>query len=215
MMEMNDFFVFVLDKQDVIIRATLQHIYISLTAVILGALVAIPVGIGLTRNKKVANYILGIAGVLQTIPSMVLFGLALPVLGMGMKSALVVLFLYSLLPIMRNTYIGIREVNSMYIESAKGMGMGKMQILWSVELPLALPVIVAGIRISLVYIVSWATVAALIGAGGLGDLIWTGLQSYDKRLILAGAIPASILALAVGAGIGALQKAVTPRGIKL
>lgn len=204
----------IVERHDLILNATLQHISIALLAVLIGTAVAVPSGILLTRNKKTASIVLGISGVVQTIPSLVLFGLALPVFGLGFKPALIVLSLYSILPILRNTYIGINEVDGKYIEAARGMGMSGLQRLYMVELPIALPVIIAGIRISLVYIISWATVAALIGAGGLGDLIWTGLQSYDKNLIMAGAIPASLLALLVGAIIGAIQKKATPRGLK-
>ncbi|WHH57998.1 ABC transporter permease [Petroclostridium sp. X23] len=211
---MNDFLSFVVEEQDLIIRAALQHMYISLLAVTIGSLIAIPTGIWLTRNKSIANYILGVTGVVQTIPSLVLLGMALIIFGLGTTPALIVLSLYSILPILRNTYTGISEVDDMYIEAAKGMGMTGVQILLQVEIPLALSVIIAGVRISLVYIISWATLAALIGAGGLGDLIWTGLASYDKNMIFAGAIPASILALVVGTVIGIIQKLATPKGLR-
>lgn len=211
---MNNFLEFLMKEHEMVLTATYQHVFISLLAVILGTIVSIPLGIYLTRKPKIADTILAITGVVQTIPSIVLFGLALPVLGLGFKPAFVVLFLYSILPILRNTYTGIAEVDKMYIEAAKGMGMSSFQILYKVELPLALPVIVSGIRISLIYIISWATVAALIGAGGLGDLIWTGLQRYKHDLILAGAIPASILALLAGYLVGLLQKALTPKGLR-
>ncbi len=204
----------IVKEQRLLLTATLQHINISLLAVLIGAAVAIPAGIWLTRNKKTAGVVLGITGVAQTIPSLVLFGLALPVFGLGFRPALIVLALYSILPVLRNTYTGISEVDEKYVEAAKGMGMSELQRLFKVELPIALPVIIAGIRISLVYIISWTTVAALIGAGGLGDLIWTGLQTYDRNLIIVGAIPASLLALAAGAIIGMVQKKVTPRGMR-
>lgn len=213
-MEMDSFISFVIDQKNLILSATIQHVIISFLAVLLGTFVSIPLGIYLTRKRKAADYVLAVSGIIQTIPSIVLFGLAMPVLGLGFTPAFVVLFLYSILPILRNTYTGISEVDKMYIEAARGMGMSSFQILYKVELPLALPVIVSGIRISLVYIISWATVAALIGAGGLGDLIWTGLQRYKHNLILAGAIPASILALLAGLLISLLQKAVTPRGLR-
>ncbi|MBZ4647286.1 MAG: osmoprotectant transport system permease protein [Petroclostridium sp.] len=211
---MNNFLNFVVQEQDLIVNAALQHLYISLLAVAIGSLIAMPSGIWLTRNRKIANYVLGITGFVQTIPSLVLLGLALIIFELGPLPALVVLSLYSILPILRNTYTGISEVDDMYVEAAKGMGMTRFQILFMVEIPLALPVIIAGIKISLVYIISWATLAALIGAGGLGDLIWTGLASYDKNLIFAGAIPASILALAAGILIGLIQKLATPRGLR-
>ncbi len=210
---MSSFFDFLIQEKETIFTATMEHIQISFLAVLLGAIVSIPFGIWLTRRPKFAQYILTTTGIIQTIPSLVLFGLAMPVFGLGFLPAFVVLFLYSILPILRNTYTGISEVSKIYTESARGMGMSNFQILYKVELPLALPVIVAGIRLSLVYIISWTTVAALIGAGGLGDLIWTGLQRYRQELILAGAIPASILALLAGTLIGLVQKIVTPKGL--
>lgn len=211
---MNNFVEFVMKERELITSATVQHIYIALLAVTIGTLIAVPSGIWLTRHRKVANYVLGISGVIQTIPSLVLLGFALIVFGLGTTPALVVLAAYSILPILRNTYTGIREVDDMYVEAAKGMGMTDMQILCMVEIPLALSVIIAGIRISLIYIISWTTLAALIGAGGLGDLIWTGLATYNRNMILGGAIPASVLALIVGALIGLIQKLATPRGLK-
>jgi osmoprotectant transport system permease protein len=158
--------------------------------------------------------VLSIAGTIQTIPSLAFFGFTLPVLGIGVLPAMVVLFLYSLLPILRNTYTGIREVPGELIEAGRGMGMNDRQLLFMVKLPMALPVIMAGLRISSVYIISWATIAALIGAGGLGDLIWGGMNVYDIWLILAGTIPAALLALLAGFTLGRLEKAVTPRGLR-
>lgn len=211
---MQELFDVIVKRQHTLLTATLQHINIALLAVLIGSVIAIPAGIWLTRNKKIAGVILGISGVAQTIPSLVLFGLALPVFGLGFKPALIVLSLYSILPVLRNTYTGISEVDEKYVQAARGMGMSGIQRLYMVELPIALPVIIAGIRISLVYIISWATVGALIGAGGLGDLIWTGLQSYDRNLIIAGAVPASILALSASLIVGMVQKTATPRGMR-
>lgn len=209
-----EFSAFIVRENDLIMNAALLHIRIAFIAVCIGAVIAVPLGVWLTRNKKIANYVLSIIGIIQTIPSLVLLGFALIIFGLGINSALVVLAAYSILPIMQNTYTGINEVPDMYKEAAKGMGMSGLQILYQVEIPLALSVIIAGIRISFVYIISWATLAALIGAGGLGDLIWTGLASYDKYMILAGAIPASILALVVGGVIGFIEKKATPRGLR-
>lgn len=213
-MEMIEFFKFAFEQREMIWKATGEHIFISLLSVMLGIAVSVPLGVFLTRRRKIANIVLGVTGIIQTIPSIVLFGLALPVLGLGFLPAFVVLFLYSILPILRNTYTGICEVEGKYIEAAKGMGMNSFQVLYKVELPLALPVIMAGIRLALVYIISWATVAALIGAGGLGDLIWTGLQRYRQNMILAGALPASLLALLAGMLLNLLQKLVIPKGLR-
>ncbi|RCX20997.1 osmoprotectant transport system permease protein [Anaerobacterium chartisolvens] len=205
---------FMVNQKQMILDATLQHIFISVLSVVIGALIAIPLGIWLTRKKRIAKPVMAAVGIIQTIPSLVLFGLAMPLLGIGIQTGLIVMVLYSILPILRNTYTGIQEVEQKYVEASRGMGMSNFQILTNVELPLALPVIIAGIRISTVYIISWATIAALINAGGLGDLIFTGLQTYNYNMILSGAIPACILAVLMGAVIGGLQKAVTPKGLR-
>lgn len=196
-------------------NAVLVHIDISLLSALFAILIAIPVGILLTRNDKVAKIVLAIAGVIQTIPGLVMLGIGLLLFGLGLVPSVIVLVAYSILPIMENTYTGIREVDGMYTEAAKGIGMSSFQIMTKIELPLALPAIVAGIRMSVVYIISWATLAALIGAGGLGDLIWAGLSTYDTNMILAGAIPSSLLAIIAGIIIDLIQKAVTPRGMRI
>jgi osmoprotectant transport system permease protein len=197
-----------------ILNATWQHVYLSLGSVALGTLLAIPLGIWLSSRENIARVALSITGTIQTIPSLAFFGFVLPVLGIGILPAMSVLFLYSILPILRNTYTGIREVPPALIEAGRGMGMSNWQLLFMVKLPMALPVIMAGIRISTVYIISWATIAALIGAGGLGDLIWGGMNVYDIWLIIAGTIPAALLALLAGFTLGKLEKAVTPRGLR-
>jgi osmoprotectant transport system permease protein len=212
-MKMLDLTTLLLQKQ-AILNATAQHVVISVWAVLIGTLIAVPLGIALSRHQSVAKPVMTVVGIIQTIPSLVLFGLAMPLLGIGFRTGLIVLIVYSILPILRNTYTGMREVEYRYIEAAKGMGMSNAQILLDVELPIALPVIIAGVRISTVYIISWATLAALIGAGGLGDLIFTGLQTYNYNMILAGALPACLLALVTGWLIGMVQRAATPKGLR-
>lgn len=198
-----------------ILSATWQHIFLSMGSVALGTLLAVPLGIWLSTRESAARVVLGLAGMIQTIPSLAFFGFMLPVLGIGVLPAMLVLFLYSLLPILRNTYTGIREVPPALIEAGRGMGMNNRQLLLMVKFPLALPVIMAGIKISTVYIISWATIAALIGAGGLGDLIWGGMNVFDVWLIVAGTIPAALLALLAGFILGRLEKVVTPRGLRV
>lgn len=210
---MSSFIGFTLENLNELLAALKQHVFISLSAVLIGALIAIPSGIFLTRRPGIANPIMAVIGVSQTIPSLVFFGLAMPLFGIGVKTGLIVLVIYSIFPILRNTYTGIREIDGKYVEAAKGMGMNGTQILFNVELPIATPLIIAGIRISMVYIISWATLAALIGGGGLGDLIFTGLQTYNYNMILLGALPACILALAANMIIGFLQKFIVPRGL--
>lgn len=203
-------------NSDAIITAAYQHIILSLGAVLLGTIVSVPFGIWLSgQRQKIAQTFLSVTSTIQAIPSLAFLGLMLPLLGIGFKPAIFVLFLYSLLPILRNTYSGIKGIEPAYLEAGRGMGMNPRQLLFMVKLPLALPVIMAGIRISTVYIISWATLAALIGAGGFGDLIFTGIQTYDMNFILAGTIPAALLALVIGWLLSLVENKVTPRGLKV
>lgn len=208
------FIEFTMQNQLDIGKSLIRHIELVGISVGIGIVIAIPLGIFLSRHRKVANPVLAIVGMIQTIPGLVMLGFALILLGIGILPALVVLSLYAILPILRNTYTGITEVDSSYRDAARGIGMTGMQALFKVELPLALPSIIGGIRISTVYIVSWATLAGLIGAGGLGDLIWTGLSTYNTNFILAGAIPSAVIAVVFSILIGLLQQMMTPRGLK-
>jgi len=201
-------------NRELLWNSLLTHIRISFFAVLCGILVAIPLGILLTRYRRAGQRVLAAAGVLQTVPSMVMFGLLIPLTGIGRPTAIIVLSLYSVLPILRNTYTGISEVPQNYIEAATGMGMNGLQTLFRVQLPIALPVIVTGVRLSSVYIISWATVAAVVGGGGLGDLIWMGLARNRHEITLLGAIPSSLLAITVSFAIGQIAKMVTPKGMR-
>lgn len=205
---------FITQNYDSLMDSLLRHIMLVAASVGIGVVVSIPLGIFLTRHQRLAAPVLAFAGMIQTIPGLVMLGFALLLFGIGELPALVVLSLYAILPILRNTYTGILGVENGYIEAARGIGMTNLQILFQVELPLSMPSIVSGIRISAVYIVSWATLAGLIGAGGLGDLIWTGLSTYNTGYILAGAIPSAILAFFISGAMGLLQRAITPRGLK-
>lgn len=187
---------------------TWQQLYIALISVGLGVIVAVPLGIVLTRNKKYSGPIMKIVGILQTIPSLALLSLMIPIFGIGKLPAIVALFLYSLMPILRNTYVGIDSVDPSYIDAAKGMGMSSMQRLIQVELPLASAVILSGIRISTIYVISWTTLASYIGAGGLGDFIFNGLSLYNPTLILAGTIPVTLMALIIDLLLKKLEKTV-------
>lgn len=183
------------NRQDQLVEALLEHIQISLLALIIAVVITIPLGILLTRSKKAAEPVIGVTAVLQTIPSLALLGLLIPLVGIGIVPAIIALVIYSLLPILRNTYTGIKEVDPSLLEAARGMGMNTWKRLIRVELPLALPVIMAGIRTAMVLIVGTTTLAALIGAGGLGKLILLGIDRNDNYLILLGAIPAALLAI--------------------
>ena len=195
-------------------RLTFEHLWLTLSAMILAAAIGLPVGVLLARRPKWARPVIGFANVVQTVPSLALFGLLLPVPWLGENAArLAILALtgYALLPILRNTYAGISGVDPTLIDVSNALGMNKMQRLFKVELPLSASVILAGLRTATVTCVGVATIAAAIGAGGLGELIFRGVASVDNSLVLAGAIPAALLALVADAGLGWLEKRLTVR----
>jgi osmoprotectant transport system permease protein len=204
------------DRQGDVLFAIQEHLVLVFIPVGLAALVTIPLGILATRFKWIEVPVMGLAYLFQTIPSLALLALMIPLgLGIGRKPALVALFLYSLLPILRNTYIGIRSVDDSVIQAARGMGMTYFQRLYMVELPIAIPVIMGGIRTATVIIIGTATLAAMIGGGGLGDFIVTGLGMVRDELILLGAVPAALLALAAEFILSRLEHILTPRGLRL
>lgn len=186
-----------------------EHFWLVGVAMFIAAVIAVPAGILLTRQPKIERWVLGFTNAVQTIPSLALFGflIPLPVIGgIGPRSAIVALVLYALLPIVRNTYTGIKEVDPTVREAALAMGMTDGQILRMVELPLAARTIMAGLRVATVTGVGVATVATLIGAGGLGDFIYRGLQTVNSNLILLGAVPAALMALGADFGLGLIEK---------
>src|SRR5438874_9495316 len=181
-----------------ILRATGEHIVIVVIAVGVAIIIGIPLGIWCARRVRAGGVALRLVDAIQTIPSLALFGFLIPVPfigGIGMRTAIVALILYSLLPIVRNTLTGIRGVDPIVVDAGVAMGLTSRQLLTQVELPLAMPTIVAGIRIATVVAIGVATIAAAIGGGGLGTLIFRGVSMVDSRLILAGALPAAVLAL--------------------
>src|SRR4051812_11932227 len=193
---------------------TWEHLYISLISVGLGILIAIPLGIALTRVPKVANFVMGLLGIIQTVPSFAILAFFIPLLGVGKVPAIVALFFYAVLPILRNTYTGVRGVNKDLLEAGRGMGMTGWERVRLVEIPLAIPVIMAGIRLTTVYLIGWATLASYIGAGGLGDYIFSGMTLYQTEFILAGAIPVTLLALLADFFLGKIENWVTPTGME-
>ena len=197
-----------------IARLTFEHIWLTASAMLFAIGIALPLGIYLTRNEAFARPVLGVANILQTIPSLALFGLLLPVPFLGDRAArlaIVALTGYALLPILRNTYAGIRSVDAALIDVANALGMTNWQRLTKVDLPMAASVILAGLRTATVTCVGVATIAAAIGAGGLGELIFRGVASVDNRLVLAGAIPAALLALCADGALGFVEKRVAVR----
>jgi osmoprotectant transport system permease protein len=191
-----------------------EHLWLSLSAMLFAVGIGLPVGIWLTRHERWARPVLGVANVLQTIPSLALFGLLLPVPFLGDRAArlaIVALTAYALLPILRNTYAGIRSVDAALVDVANALGMTGWQRLTKVELPMAASVILAGVRTATVTCVGVATIAAAVGAGGLGELIFRGVASVDNGLVLAGAIPAALLALCADGLLGFVEKRMAVR----
>lgn len=197
-----------------LLAATGQHIFLSVVALLIGCIISIPLGVFITRHERLANPILTVVSIIQTIPSLALLGFMIPIFGIGTMPAVIALTLYALLPILRNTYTGIKEVDKASVESGTGMGMTRRQILWMVELPLARSVIMAGVRTSAVLTIGVATLATFIGAGGLGDLIMRGIDMIDTPMILTGAIPAALLAIIFDVLLMGLDRVMTPRGIR-
>jgi osmoprotectant transport system permease protein len=194
-------------------NALLEHIMLSVGAMLLGCLVAIPLGVYLAKTSSgwVRTLSFTITNIFQTIPSLALLAILIPLIGIGTTPAVITLFLYSLLPILRNTYSGFQSIDPGIIEAAKAVGYSPSQRLFKIELPIAVRYIMSGIRLTTVYIISWATLATVIGAGGLGELIVGGLAVYDKPLIFASAVLAMVLALVVDFVLALFEKMVTKR----
>jgi osmoprotectant transport system permease protein len=205
---MNVFQFFVQNHEEVL-ALTLEHLGMVAASTLLAVLIGIPLGILITRRPGWNKPVLGSANIIQTIPSLALFGFLLPVPWIGARSgrlAILALTLYALLPLIRNTYAGIKGVDPAVVEAGRGMGMTDGQLLWQVQLPLALGVIVAGVRVATVISVGLAPIAAAIVAGGLGEYIFRGLAMVNNQLILAGAIPAALLALLADVSLGWLER---------
>ncbi|WLR53219.1 ABC transporter permease [Bacillus tianshenii] len=201
-------------RQSDILTGLQEHLILSFIAIVIAILISVPLGIFISRIGKMAELIIGITAIFQTIPSLALFGFLIPVFGIGNTTAVIALTMYALLPILRNTYTGITSVDNSAIEAGRGMGMTNSQILRMIELPLSVPVIMAGVRTSTVLTIGVATLATFVGAGGLGDLIYRGLSTWNNSLVLAGAIPAALLAIGFDIVLKILEKATTPKGLK-
>ncbi|MEP6644466.1 MAG: ABC transporter permease [Acidobacteriaceae bacterium] len=205
---------FMLHNRSEVLELTLEHLWLVGVSTLLAVCIGIPLGILITRWPKFNKPVLGGANIIQTIPSLALFGFLLPVPWLGARAdrlAILALTLYALLPLIRNTYAGITGVDRSVVEAGRGMGMTDRQLLWQVELPLAMGVIIAGVRVAVVISVGLATIAAAIGAGGLGEYIFRGLAMVNDQVILAGAIPAAGMALLADVTLGWLEKRLRPR----
>jgi len=204
---------FMLQNRTEVLELTLEHLWLVGISTLLAVLVGIPLGILITRYPALNKPVLGGANIIQTIPSLALFGFLLPAPWIGARAdrlAILALALYALLPLIRNTYAGIKGVDRAVFEAGRGMGMTDRQLLFQVELPLALGVIIAGVRVATVISVGLATIAAAIGAGGLGEYIFRGLAMVNNQVILAGAIPAAAMALLADLSLGWLEKRLSP-----
>ena len=200
---------FLLRNRNEVFERFLEHIGLVGASMAIALAIGLPVGIALVHRASLQRWVIGAANVVQTIPSLALFGFLIPVPwigGIGNSTAIVALSLYALLPILRNTTIGIAGVDPAVVESARGMGMTPRQVLWQVQLPLATPVLLAGIRVATALCIGVTTIAAAIGAGGLGVFIFRGLAMVNNQVILAGAIPAAVLAIAADSGLGYFQR---------
>ena len=206
---MNELARFFWERRGEIAALTGQHLLLVAASAAIAVAIGIPLGVAVTRRPALARPVLGAANVVQTIPSLALFGFLIPIPffgGIGARTAIVALVLYGILPILQNTHAGLRSVDPAVLEAATGLGMTDRQRLFAVELPLAFPVVLAGVRVAVVVGIGLATIAAAIGAGGLGVLIFRGVATVDHRLILAGAVPAAALALLTDFLLGRLEK---------
>jgi len=200
---------FILKHQREVLTLTAEHLWLVAISMLLATAIGVPLGILLTRRPRWKALVLGSTNIIQTIPSLALFGLLLPLPWLGARAdrlAIVALALYALLPIVRNTFVGIVGISAPVREAAIAMGLTSSQLLWKVELPLAMPVMLSGIRVAMVITIGVATIAAAIGAGGLGEFIFRGIAMVDNGVILAGAIPAALMALLADVSLSGIEK---------
>ena len=212
---MSAFFQYVADNYEILLQYTIQHLRIGMLAVAAAIIIGVPLGLIISRLPWSRKPVLGCASVMQAIPSLALMGFFIPIIGIGDKTAIIIIALYAILPILRNTYTGLVNTDPMTIEAARGIGMTERQILFKVQFPLALPVIMAGIRVAAVNSIGTATMAAFIGGGGLGKQIYAGIQIINTNMILSGAIPACLLALFIDYIFSLVEKAVVPVSLRL
>ncbi len=205
---------FLIQQRGEILDRTLEHLWLVTSAISAAVLMGIPLGIALVRRRALRRWVLGAANIIQTVPSLALFGFLIPVPwlgGIGATTAIVALTLYALLPILRNTFVGISGVDPSVLEAARAMGMTPRQTLWQVQLPLSMGVLMAGVRVATVVTIGMATIAAAIGAGGLGVFIFRGVAMASTPVILAGAMPAALLAVSADLLLDSLEHRLTPR----
>lgn len=194
-----------------LLEKTSDHLFISFISLLLGTMIAVPAGILLIKFSKLSQVVISLCTVLQTVPSLALLAIMVPLFGVGKVPAIIALLIYSLLPILRNTYLGMNDVDKNIIDASKGMGMTSIQIIIHIQFPLAFPVIMSGIRLSAVYMVAWATLASYIGAGGLGDFIFMGLNNFNYYAIIAGTVPVTLMALLFDKALSLVESHFSPK----
>ena len=204
-----------LSKRKYFFKIFTEHLVLTFVSLFFALLISIPLGVWAVRSSRVEKIVFTVVNTLQTIPSLALLAFFIPFLGIGFAPAVLSLFIYALLPLIRNTFEGIKNVDKSYVEASAGMGLNSWQVLRYVQIPLALPVMLAGLRISAVIVVGTATLAAFIGAGGLGDPIFRGIATLNSRLIFLGAVPAALLAIALDKALALLENFVISKGLKL
>ena len=196
-----------------ILKQTAIHTGYTLVCVAIGFVVGLALGIGLSRLPRLSRYLLPLLSILNTVPGIVFIGILFLYLGMRPRTVIIALSIYAVFPVLKNAYAGIVGVEERYREAARGCGMNQWQILFQVELPLAMPAIFVGLRMSTIYLVSWTVLASMIGLGGLGDFIYTGVGINNNTLILIGAVPAALMAIGLGRLVDWIQRRLTPRGL--
>ncbi|MBU3142580.1 ABC transporter permease subunit [Clostridium sp. CF012] len=211
---MTAFIKFVVERKDEISNLLMQHIQLTIFSILMSVIIAIPLAILIVRFRKFAAPVIGFTNIVQSIPSLALLGFLIPVVGIGSKPAIIMVVMYSLLPIVKNTYTGLTNISPALIEASDGMGLTQTQVLLKVRFPLAMPIIMSGVRVSSVTAVGLMTIAAFIGAGGLGYLVFSGVSTVNNNMILAGAIPACLLAVILDFILGKVENIVVPEGIR-
>lgn len=197
---------FAISRKDTIMERTMEHFYIIIIAMIISIIIGVMVGIFITHNKRLAGIILNIANVMMTIPSLALFSILIPIMGIGKAPAITGLVLYTQLPIIRNVYTGIMNIDPSIIEAATGMGLSGRKIMWNIKLPLAFPVIMAGIRTAVVMGIGIGAIASYIGAGGLGDFIFQGINRSNEKMIIIGAVMVSLITIVTDKALYFIQR---------
>lgn len=211
--ELKDVWTYISNNQDYLLNLMVQHAHLVLFAILMGIIIGVTLGFLASYYKPVAAVVLPFAQIMMTVPSIALIGILLPIVGLGFYNGLVALTLYSLLPIIRNTYTGLNEINPSILEAAKGMGLSEKRIFWKIKLPLVLPVVFAGIRTAIVMIVGIGAIASYVGAGGLGDLIFRGIARMRPVMILTGAIFISMIAISLDIIMGWVERKLQARQI--